>query len=358
MRSAALTGLDEALKLETIYYSAPVPRNLSVLTVLVLVFDKIYFPGVYLPMEGFDQVELDKEIARIEALPGRDSDDSVLLGVLRFVRHVRTLKDVCIFTGDRMNAIAASDAISQSMVKDIYEAIHGPSPSGWTPLFSTACHKTIPGSGEHVTYPGDYHYLAGALIESAKRGIPLLSDIPGLPVPGLEEAAVKSDARTLSAILSIECLKLALPEIPLLRPEDLIEFRAENVEALRAFRRSMLRYAADLNGKLRSVAPDEVQAATQFFVQTELVPALDELRATMEGPARPWHKRAIDLFRVVPVLAGAFMTMNEHAAIAKVLTTYAGQFFTEIMAKGDQRETLKRSGLYYLLRLRSYQANH
>ena len=63
----------------------------------------------------------------------------------------------------------------------------------------------------------------------------------------------------------------------------------------------------------------------------------------MEGPARPWHKRAIDLFRVVPVLAGAFMTMNEHAAIAKVLTTYAGQFFTEIMAKGDQRETLKKA---------------
>jgi hypothetical protein len=46
--------------------------------------------------------------------------------------------------------------------------------------------------------------------------------------------------------------------------------------------------------------------------------------------------------------------MEPSAAIAKVLTTYAGQRFTEITAKGDQRETLKRSGLYYLLRLRAF----
>ena len=32
-----------------------------------------------------------------------------------------------------------------------------------------------------------------------------------------------------------------------------------------------------------------------------------------------------------------------------------GEMFTEIAAKGDQRETLKRSGLYYLLRLRAFQ---
>ena len=43
----ASTGLDDALKLETVYYSAPVPRDLPTLTVLGTVFDKVYFPGVY-----------------------------------------------------------------------------------------------------------------------------------------------------------------------------------------------------------------------------------------------------------------------------------------------------------------------
>lgn len=36
----ASTGLDEALKLEAVYYSAPVPRDLATLTVLGTVFDK------------------------------------------------------------------------------------------------------------------------------------------------------------------------------------------------------------------------------------------------------------------------------------------------------------------------------
>ncbi len=38
-----------------------------------------------------------------------------------------------------------------------------------------------------------------------------------------------------------------------------------------------------------------------------------------------------------------------------LLTTYAGEFFTEMMSKGDQRDAVKRSGLYYLLKLQTLQ---
>ena len=65
----AATGLDEALKLETVYYSAPVPRDLPTLTVLGTVFDKVYFPGVWLPKIGYDLIEVQKEIERLDALP-------------------------------------------------------------------------------------------------------------------------------------------------------------------------------------------------------------------------------------------------------------------------------------------------
>lgn len=37
--------------------------------------------------------------------------------------------------------------------------------------------------------------------------------------------------------------------------------------------------------------------------------------------------------------------MEPTATIAKIPTTYAGQTFTEMTAKGDQREAPKRSGL-------------
>jgi hypothetical protein len=52
------------------------------------------------------------------------------------------------------------------------------------------------------------------------------------------------------------------------------------------------------------------------------------------------------------------MTTEPHIIVAKVMTAYAPQFFKEIEAKGDQQEALKRSGLYYLLRLQTYQAEH
>jgi hypothetical protein len=215
----------------------------------------------------------------------------------------------------------------------------------------------IPGSNEHITYPGDYYYLAGALRESARTGISLLSDIPGLPIPGLEVNSPAEDAKALSAILAMGCVKIALPAFPQLSPRNLMEFRAENKETLRAFRRSMLRYAADLKEKIRDATWEELEAATKFFVATEIVPVLDELKATMDGPARPWFKRAIDLIRVVPSFTVAFMSMDTRAAIAKVLVTYAAQFFVEATAKGEQRETLKRSGLYYLLRLQGYKSD-
>jgi hypothetical protein len=50
----AQTGLDETLKLESVYLTGPVPRNLGVLTVLGAVFDKVYFPGVHMPKSGYD----------------------------------------------------------------------------------------------------------------------------------------------------------------------------------------------------------------------------------------------------------------------------------------------------------------
>jgi hypothetical protein len=74
----APSGIDETLKLEAVYLSAPIPRNLAVLTAMGAIFDKVYFPGVYLPKEGFDVGELDKEITRLKALP-QDYDRQLLL---------------------------------------------------------------------------------------------------------------------------------------------------------------------------------------------------------------------------------------------------------------------------------------
>ena len=81
---------------------------------------------------------------------------------------------------------------------------------------------------------------------------------------------------------------------------------------------------------------------------------MDDLRMTMNDPARPWHKRAIDAAKVVPSIAGAYFTGGASAALIKALTAYASQFFVEVAAYGDRQEALKRSGLYYLLQLQKF----
>ena len=77
----ASTGIDEALRLDAVYLTAPIPRNLAALTVLGAVFDKVYFPGVYLPKGGYDPAKLE------HVPPELNRQDSH--GVLdrRFYRH-------------------------------------------------------------------------------------------------------------------------------------------------------------------------------------------------------------------------------------------------------------------------------
>jgi hypothetical protein len=165
--------------------------------------------------------------------------DENLVGILSFIRHAKTLEGFCIFTSD---GEIRDKGIPHRMVDDLYQAIHGPHREGWQPIFSNNHSKAMPGSEQAILYPGHYHYLAGAVLHSAQTGIPLLNDIPGLPVPFVE-GAEGDGAKHLSAMLAIECVKLALPELPLLWPDDLMEFREDNRDALHVFRRSLLRYA-------------------------------------------------------------------------------------------------------------------
>jgi hypothetical protein len=69
--------------------------------------------------------------------------------------------------------------------------------------------------------------LAGTILESAKRGVPLLNDQPGLPIPGIEQTIPQDqdpqdqdNAKILSALLAIECTKLILPSTPVLRLQE------------------------------------------------------------------------------------------------------------------------------------------
>jgi hypothetical protein len=273
--------------------------------------------------------------------------------------HVKTLDGFCVFTGDGDNPFLDHNKVPGQMVRDLFFAIHGPQKPGWEPVFDTSHHKGIPGSDEHVTWPSDLHYLANSVIESGKTGIPLLNDLPNhLPIPGLDLDTPYNDAKILSSMLAIECTKLVLRPMPILRPEHLMEFRAENRTALKTFRHSMLQYAGDLNTKIKDVSPADFEQTTKFFIQTEIVPVMDALRSSMNDRARPWYKRVTDHAKVVAELGAGFFAVDPTIAIARALAKYAGVLGAELNARGDQRANLQRSGLYYLLNLQRFHEKH
>ncbi len=106
------SGLDQAFCLEAIYYSAQIPRNLAILNVLGAVFDRVYFPGVYLPKSGFDRIELDKEIRRLTDLGPQyqDFETRLLIGALNLTRYAGVLEGFCEFTAKRPQLPSANEA--------------------------------------------------------------------------------------------------------------------------------------------------------------------------------------------------------------------------------------------------------
>jgi hypothetical protein len=89
--------------------------------------------------------------------------------------------------------------------------------------------------------------------------------------------------------------------------------------------------------------------AARFIVQTDVEPALAELRNELAKPARGWLTRTFDLAKQVPVLATTFATMPREIAYAHVLAALGG-LLTDLNDKSPKK-TAARSGMYYLLRL-------
>ena len=80
---------------DAVYYSQQVPRSAEALTILGLVFDRLIFPGVYLPTSPFDEGALKKEIERITSLKMRMSvDDVQMLNCMAFSLHVKYVREV------------------------------------------------------------------------------------------------------------------------------------------------------------------------------------------------------------------------------------------------------------------------
>lgn len=337
-------------RLECVYYPGPVPANGAVLTALCLVFDKIHFPGVYLPRGDYDKERLRREIERLEALEQQSYDTRSLIDILRFLEFRIPLDGILMYPS-RSGSIfgATKDDEAKKLVRTIHD-VHFPPRENFEPTFDSAHVKQLPDSEEAVEYAGNFHYQAGAITYAAQHQLPLLDDGSGLALPF--RAQYKDNARSIATLLAVETMGLALPDLPVFTTQELVDFRMENANELRNFRASMLRYANELNAQISEDSSiEEVNRKARFLIDTDIMPSLHDLKRDLLNPNRPWYQRMADGVRIVSsvgvsVLTGGLFGQTAAEGFGNLLSS-------ELVHSGDKRETAKRNGLYYLLKARA-----
>ena len=348
-------------QLEAVYYAAPAPRSLRALTLLGLVFDRLIFPDVYVPDSGIDLDTTAKEIERIRALPGHPSVDTVHMLNLMFVAlNAEHLKDFCVFTGGP-GSPGATEPGARELTLELEQAIFGPPPENFTPMPMDWFAKGLPGDDARrasINGPSWIAYPANALLYANRKGCVLLNDDPTLPVPGIGGADIKANAKQLATMMALESLKFVLPNLRPLSPPELAAFRAETKDLVQPFRRAMLRLSKELNAAIQSDTPlSDVKKEARFIAETTVAPELEQLRADLARPNKPWYRRFVDLATALPSIAGEFATMPKSLAIAKALAK-ATIILADIRDSQLEHEGIgKRGGFHYLLRIERLEHN-
>lgn len=341
--------------LEAVYYPSQVPISPGSLTLLGFLFDRVHFPGVCMPPpEAVDDKWLKEEIRRIVSLGFKDIETRQLINCMVFAQQMKYVRDFCVFDGE-LGKPTKLDELTPQVAHALEEMIFGPAPENFIRTSTLDFVKAVQGSDAmelQISGPGPVAYPANALLYASRNKMLLINDDPSLPVPGIPGQA-KNNAKLLATILTIESVKLVLPKIRVLSPEQLMNFRAETFEYVRPFRLSMLRMARDLNAAISSeMTLAQVQEQARFLVETSVYPELQELEKIVHDPGKAWYRRAVDLAKSAPEIVTSFSTMPKNLAIAMLLGKVAGALADVRDEQQDREHKLGRSGLHFLLKLK------
>jgi len=346
-----------------VYYSQQYPRSLRVLTLIGLIFDKVYFPGVWIPNKNIDEKSVAEEANRIQQLlinerkSFRHLNDNIrMIGLMNFIKHAHVLKDFCIFTGQPGCAGTLEEG-AKELAFVLEEMLYGPPKQGFTPAPAMGFAKGLPGNRtveNSINGPSWISYPANSVIFSQKHGIPLLNDFPEFPVPFVPSPA-KSNAKILSTYLALESIKIILPKISHVEPECLLQIRDDLKDELSSFRLKMVQFSRELNQVISSTSSlKDVQREAKFIAETIVIPELENLKRTINDIGKPWHQRLLNLALDTPMLIGNFSTMLPHKSIQEVFKRI-GQEVKEMYDEEIQKNRiLIGSGLSYLMKLQEY----
>ena len=91
-------------------------------------------------------------------------------------------------------------------------------------------------------------------------------------------------------------------------------------------------------------------------MRTEVLPALVELKEIVGQPDKPWYSRVSDVVTGASTIAAAFSTMTPAVASIAAASSIGGLVASEIQAHKGKKDAIKRTGIYYLLKVDSLTA--
>ncbi|MFC7292889.1 hypothetical protein [Hirschia litorea] len=346
--------------LEAVYYSHPFPRSSEALTLLGLIFDKIHFPYVSLPDEGYSFEELDERRAKLINLFEKEAHKPIgqntltMIIALDFTHWKQWANEFLYFPHSFKDSLKVGESIPAGATEEVYNLTFPPR-KNFEPYFDTF--RTFSVSPEprqsdsgNIIYPGDYVYSAAALNYAAQKGLPIINDEPMLGMPKLDAGSLKHNTSALASALAVECIQFVLPSIPKLDFSELLDFRDEMKPHVKRFRLAILRMAKTLSQHIEDGAEAEaISNAAKFIVETEVQPLLIELREFAESENRPWHKQLILPLR--NLLRPQFWMMPEQAALAQLGDKYFSLLTDHELSVTEKDKQLRRSPMYYLLEM-------
>jgi hypothetical protein len=338
---------------EVVYYSFPVPTNPLTVSLLGILFDKVYLPGVYLP----PKVDKKSIAERFNFLVKHyDSQDSMsaqreMLGTLEFVHnYYGELQSIFIPTG-RSGFMGILEKETQPVVTQLEELIYGPPPPNFTPTPNMGFNQ--PAGSDQINAPSWISYPANAFIYSKKNNLPLLSDSTFLPFPNSSIVLSEQDAKTLSTYLLASCFSLILPRIRTLKAEEILEVKEKMKDDIVLFRATMLSGVSkylELLGD--NPSQEQLEKQAKFIAQTYIYPKIEELRIKFESPKSIIVKKFIDLALEAPELVLNFQKPEDVPwGIIKVLNSVTKKVKEGLDQYRQQSKTELASGLSLLLKV-------
>jgi hypothetical protein len=353
------------MECEAVYYAAPAPTSNRSLTLLGLVFDRLIFPGVHVPTTGVDLDATVREYNRLHDLfvrensvPIRSADDLDRMHMLNLISatlNAEHLKDFFVYTG-RADGAKVEEPDMHKLAHELELAMVGLPPPGFTPTVSLNFSKGLPGDARtHINSLSWLTYPANALLYAARTGTVLVNDDPRLPVPAVGGMDLKANAKQLAVMMALESVRLVLPNIPDMPPEELAAFRSEAKDLLQPFRQAMLKLSKELNAAILSDATlADVQREGKFIAETVVLSQLETIKAELSQPRKPWYRRpSVDALVGVPTLLGAFAQFPLPIALA-MTAAQSVKILADIRDAQLEKEGIaKRGGFHYLLKIES-----